>query len=138
MSLNWNATKLDKSLLTYQYTFEGKQHEQQDPKLHRFIWLTLSLNRTMTGGPKAKAEFIRRFKAMGILKPCLLEIEANVSNLVGNETYWAGHKVKHKDIFVYTLTEDDVNRYWGLETNVHGREAYSKWLVVQMDRTIRD
>ena len=138
MSLNWNATKLPPSLLTYQYTFEGKQHEQQDPKLHRFIWLTLAINRDLTGGPKAKAEFLRRFKALCIMKPSLCQIEAGVSNLDGNEEYWAGHVMLTDKVFRYTLTEDDVNRYWGLETNAFGREAYSKWLVRQMDNSIRD
>lgn len=139
MSLNWDATKLPAERLTYRYCdSDGKQQEQQCPKLHRFIWLTLSINRDMTGGEKAQAEFIKRFLSLGIIKPTLLEIEAGIGNLKGNEEYWKGH-VPSRDgkRFTYTLTVEDVKAYWGLNTNVWGRERYSKWLVRQMEHSLR-
>ena len=138
MSLNWDATKLNPKLLTYSYeTTEGNREEQGCPKLNRFIWLTLSINRNMTGGPKAKAEFIKRFKSLALIRPSLLTIEAGKLNLKGNEEFWKGHE-ETKHGFRYMLTVEDVETYWGLETNVWGRERYSKWLVRIMEQAIRD
>ena len=137
MSLNWDATSLPAERLLYKFTAEdGTQHEQPCPKLHRFIWLTMSLNRNMTGGPKAKAEFKRRFHAISLIAPSLIEIRLHESNIIEHPEFWFGANADGTEdkTYTYRMTEDDVDDYWGLETNVFGREAFSKWLVGFIDR----
>ena len=137
MSLNWDATSLPADRLLYKYTAkDGTQQEQQCPKLHRFIWLTMSVNRNMTGGPKAKAEFKRRFHAISLIAPSLIEICLHESNITEHPEFWKDAKAdgtKNKT-YTYRMTEEDVEAYWGLDTNVWGREAFSKWVVGFIDR----
>ena len=138
MSLNWDATSLPADRLLYKYTAkDGEQKEQQCPKLHRFIWLTMTVNRNMTGGPKAKQEFLRRFHAVSLIAPTLIEITLHESNVTEHPDFWKGATsdgTKNKT-YTYTMTEEDVEAYWGLDTNVWGREAFSKWVVGFLDRS---
>lgn len=141
MSLNWDATSLPAERLVYRWTDkDGQQHEQQCPKLHRFIWLTMTINRNMTGGPKAKAEFLKRFRTVRLIRPSLLTIEMGKANVDEHPEFWKGATLKPNlkhEVYEYELTEEDVETYWGLETNVWGRERYSKWLLTLVENLMK-
>ena len=110
---------------------ETKQKEILHPKLENLMWLTMLVNRDLTGGAKAKLEFKKRFHAaqmLGAISP--MEI-GTVAYEKEPET-WKGATLVGKGKYAryqYAITSEDIEAYWGLETNVFGREAFSKWLV---------
>jgi hypothetical protein len=102
------------------------------PKIERLMWLTISINRDLTGGAKAKLEFKMRLHTLQMLGLCSAMEIGTVAYEKEPET-WKGAKLVAEGTpyarYTYELTSDDVEAYWGLKTNVWGREAFSKWLV---------
>lgn len=101
------------------------------PKIENLMWLTMLINRDLTGGAKAKLEFKKRLHAaqmMGAISPMCIGTVAYEKE----PDTWKGATLVGKGRnawYEYALTSEDVEAYWGLETNVWGREAFSKWLV---------
>lgn len=102
------------------------------PKIEKLMWLTMLINRDLTGGAKAKLEFKMRLHALQTMGFCCAMEIGTVAYEKEPET-WKGAKLVAKgtpyERYAYDLTSEDVEAYWGLETNVFGREAFSKWLV---------
>lgn len=101
------------------------------PKIEKLMWLTIVINRDLTGGDKAKVEFKMRLHSLQMMGLCSPMSVGTVAYEKEPET-WKGATLVGKGQYAryeYNLTGADVDAYWGLETNVWGREAFSKWLV---------
>jgi hypothetical protein len=135
MSLNWQLTdrfnKTESNI--HRWSPDGGQ-EQMHPKLNAFIWLTMVIGKDLTGGEKDIIEFKRR---LSHLRQCRTNrghiLDIGRDEVKRNPSMWKETKdYGWKNVVEYRLTLEDVDAYWGVDTNASPLTP-AKWNAKMID-----
>ena len=128
MSLNWQLTdKFNKTADNIHRWTPAGGDEVMHPKLHAFIWLTMVVGMDMTGDEKKRNEFKRRLSHLRQFRRNLGHIlHIGNAECQRNPSMWMNAEDAGHDSRSYRLSSEDVDAYWGVDTNA-SRISPAKW-----------
>jgi len=124
--LHYNYKNLPENLRETWWIYNGERKSQLGVKLSRFVWMTLSIQRNLTGGVVKQKEFLKRFnylKQIGHISKIVFTKELMESQ----PDYWKGATLNAQGEYEYELTDQDVLDHWGLYTNSNYTDTWTKW-----------